>query len=89
MSAGPRTATWARCCGCWSTGQLDVEPLIGLELPVGRAAEAYAAINGESPPLAAVLTYDGEAAVRRETVRDRRPGLEGRPPRPTGPCGSR
>jgi predicted dehydrogenase/threonine dehydrogenase-like Zn-dependent dehydrogenase len=51
------------------TGQLQVEPLIALELPVARAPEAYRAINGESPPLAAVLTYDGEAAVRHETVR--------------------
>ena len=41
------------------TGQLVVDPLIGLELPVERASEAYAAINSADPPLAAVLTYPG------------------------------
>ena len=39
-------------------GQIELEPLIGLELPIDRAAEAYAAISGDSPPMAAVLTYD-------------------------------
>ena len=48
-----------------STGQLQVEPLIELELPVERAPEAYAAVNGPSPPLAAVLTYDAERAATR------------------------
>lgn len=40
-----------------ATGQLTVEPLIDLELPVSRAAEAYAALTGPEQPLAAVLTY--------------------------------
>ncbi|MDQ3103592.1 MAG: bi-domain-containing oxidoreductase [Actinomycetota bacterium] len=40
-----------------ASGSLDVEPLIGLELPVDRSDEAYAAIAGENPPMAAVLTY--------------------------------
>jgi predicted dehydrogenase/threonine dehydrogenase-like Zn-dependent dehydrogenase len=45
-------------------GQLRVDPLVGLELPIGRAGEAYVAINGAEPPLAAVLSYDaGQAAV--------------------------
>jgi predicted dehydrogenase/threonine dehydrogenase-like Zn-dependent dehydrogenase len=48
-----------------STGQLRVEPLIELELPLERASEAYAAVNGPSPPLAAVLTYDAERAAAR------------------------
>jgi predicted dehydrogenase/threonine dehydrogenase-like Zn-dependent dehydrogenase len=39
------------------TGQVRVEPLIGLELAADRAAEAYGALNGDAPPLAAVLTY--------------------------------
>jgi predicted dehydrogenase/threonine dehydrogenase-like Zn-dependent dehydrogenase len=39
--------------------QVAVEPLIGLELPVERAPEAYAALRSQSPPLAAVLLYPG------------------------------
>jgi predicted dehydrogenase/threonine dehydrogenase-like Zn-dependent dehydrogenase len=49
------------------TGQLDVEPLIELERPIAQAAEAYAAVNGSAPPLAAVLTYDSDATVARAT----------------------
>ena len=37
--------------------QVLVRPLVELELPVERAAEAYAALGRETPPLAAVLTY--------------------------------
>jgi polar amino acid transport system substrate-binding protein len=48
-----------------STGALRVEPLIGLERPVDRAAEAYDAINSPEPPLAAVLTYAGEEVAAR------------------------
>jgi predicted dehydrogenase/threonine dehydrogenase-like Zn-dependent dehydrogenase len=36
---------------------VSVEPLIGLELPVERAEEAYAALRSQPPPLAAVLRY--------------------------------
>jgi predicted dehydrogenase/threonine dehydrogenase-like Zn-dependent dehydrogenase len=46
-----------------ATGQLDVEPLIELERPIARAAEAYAAVNGPEPPLAGVLTYDSDATI--------------------------
>lgn len=46
-----------------ATGQLDVAPLIELERPVAQAAEAYAAVNGSDPPLAAVLTYDSDGTV--------------------------
>ena len=38
-------------------GAVRLDPLVELELRIERAAEAYAAIAGESPPLAAVLTY--------------------------------
>jgi predicted dehydrogenase/threonine dehydrogenase-like Zn-dependent dehydrogenase len=51
------------------TGQLDVGPLIELELPVGRAGEAYEALGGAEPPLAAVLTYETVEHSRREVVR--------------------
>jgi predicted dehydrogenase/threonine dehydrogenase-like Zn-dependent dehydrogenase len=47
------------------SGQLQVEPLIELEVPVTRAGEAYEAVNGPNPPLAAVITYDGEANAMR------------------------
>jgi len=40
-------------------GQVRVAPLIELERTLERALEAYAAIEGEAPPLAAVLTYEG------------------------------
>jgi predicted dehydrogenase len=40
------------------TGQVEVAPLVGLELPVERAHEAYEALNRHPPPLAAVLVYD-------------------------------
>jgi predicted dehydrogenase/threonine dehydrogenase-like Zn-dependent dehydrogenase len=40
-----------------AAGLVKVEPLIGLELPVERALEAYAALRSQPPPLAAVLDY--------------------------------
>lgn len=54
-----------------SAGAVRVEPLVDLELPAERAAEAYAQVNGDAPPLAAVLTYDAERTreARREIVR--------------------
>ncbi len=51
------------------TGQLDVEPLIEFDRPIARAAEAYAAVNGADPPLAAVLTYDSGATISRAAER--------------------
>jgi predicted dehydrogenase/threonine dehydrogenase-like Zn-dependent dehydrogenase len=54
-----------------ATGAVRVEPLVELELSADRAAEAYDALNGERPPLAAVLTYpDGprDLADRGESV---------------------
>ena len=52
-----------------ATGDVRVEPLIGLERPIQEAAEAYAAINSADPPLAAVLTYPVTArSVSAETI---------------------
>jgi predicted dehydrogenase/threonine dehydrogenase-like Zn-dependent dehydrogenase len=51
---------------------VTVEPLIGLEMPVERAAEAYAALRSQPPPLAAVLRYPSvrtHAAGTAESVR--------------------
>ncbi len=45
-----------------ATGQVRVEPLVDLELPAERAGEAYARVNGDTPPLAAVLTYRASRA---------------------------
>jgi predicted dehydrogenase/threonine dehydrogenase-like Zn-dependent dehydrogenase len=50
-----------------AAGSVVVEPLIGLELPVERAADAYAALHSQPPPLAAVLSYPGS--------RGREPGV--------------
>jgi predicted dehydrogenase len=43
-------------------GSVQIEQLIGLELPIDRAPEAYTAIGGAQPPLAAVLSYDADQA---------------------------
>jgi predicted dehydrogenase len=54
-----------------ATGQVRVEPLVGLEVSADRAGEAYRALNGDAPPLAAVLTYPGaprELPARPERV---------------------
>jgi predicted dehydrogenase/threonine dehydrogenase-like Zn-dependent dehydrogenase len=51
---------------------VTVEPLIGLELPVERADEAYAALHSQPPPLAAVLhypTFQRRTAAASESVR--------------------
>jgi predicted dehydrogenase/threonine dehydrogenase-like Zn-dependent dehydrogenase len=55
-----------------ATGQVRTAPLVDIEVPVERASEAYAAVNSDSPPLAAVLTYEAAATrsePRREVVR--------------------
>jgi polar amino acid transport system substrate-binding protein len=52
-----------------ASGDVQVAPLVDVELPAARAGEAYAAINGDQPPLAAVLTYPEQDAPRREVVR--------------------
>lgn len=57
-----------------AAGLVTVEPLIGLELPVERAQEAYAALRSQPPPLAAVLRYPdprGRSANASESVRVR------------------
>jgi predicted dehydrogenase/threonine dehydrogenase-like Zn-dependent dehydrogenase len=49
---------------------LAVEPLVGLELPVERACEAYAALQAQPPPLAVVLRYpDSPRHTATESVR--------------------
>jgi predicted dehydrogenase/threonine dehydrogenase-like Zn-dependent dehydrogenase len=55
-------------------GHVDVARLIDLERTVGDAPEAYAAVNSDRPPLAAVLTYDQQLAQPGEVVRVARPG---------------
>jgi predicted dehydrogenase/threonine dehydrogenase-like Zn-dependent dehydrogenase len=55
-------------------GAVRLGPLVGTTVPVDDAPDAYAAVNGESPPLAAVLTYADEAGLAagppaREVVR--------------------
>ena len=46
-----------------ATGAVRVEPLVELELTADRAAEAYARVNSDAPPLAAVLTYAPQRAL--------------------------
>jgi len=53
-------------------GLVAVDPLIELELPVARAAQAYEALAGDAPPLAAVLSYP-EGAARGPVPRDSAP----------------
>jgi predicted dehydrogenase/threonine dehydrogenase-like Zn-dependent dehydrogenase len=52
-----------------ASGAVQVAPLVDVEVPAERAGEAYAAVNGPEPPLAAVLTYPGRDESRREVVR--------------------
>jgi predicted dehydrogenase/threonine dehydrogenase-like Zn-dependent dehydrogenase len=57
-----------------AAGLVRVEPLVGLELPVARATEAYAALRSQPPPLAAVLRYpdwDQRTAARSDSIRVR------------------
>ena len=46
-------------------GAVRVDPLIEIDVAVERAEEAYRAVNGQSPPLAAVLTYAAAEEVSR------------------------
>jgi predicted dehydrogenase/threonine dehydrogenase-like Zn-dependent dehydrogenase len=55
-----------------ATGAVRVEPLVGMTLPVERVGEAYAAISGDAPPPAAVLTYEAPAEAPREVIRSSR-----------------
>jgi predicted dehydrogenase/threonine dehydrogenase-like Zn-dependent dehydrogenase len=54
------------------TRQLEVASLIEFELPVSRATEAYAALGGPEPPLAALLTYEPVERSLPEVVRTSR-----------------
>lgn len=58
-------------------GLLTLDPLIGLELPVDRALEAYEALAGDDPPLAAVITYaerPSAPVARSSATAERRDG---------------
>ncbi len=68
-----------------ATGDVALEKLVELELPVDRAGEAYAALAGADPPLAAVLSTRSARPIPLPS-RDR-PPLR-RQPR-TAKCASR
>jgi predicted dehydrogenase/threonine dehydrogenase-like Zn-dependent dehydrogenase len=58
---------------------VDVEPLIGLELPLERALEAYAALASQPPPLTAVLTYSRSrehATIASRSIRTSPPAAQ-------------
>ena len=57
-------------------GLVTLDPLVELELPVERAVEAYEALAGDEPPLAAVLVY-----AERDTAPVRAQLRTGRAPR--------
>jgi predicted dehydrogenase/threonine dehydrogenase-like Zn-dependent dehydrogenase len=40
-----------------AAGLVRMDSLVELEVPIDRAADAYAALSGDAPPAAAVLTY--------------------------------
>jgi len=48
---------------------VTLDPLVELELPVERATEAYEALAGDSPPLAAALSYPERKAAARPVAR--------------------
>ncbi len=52
-----------------SEGLVMLDPLVQLELPVERAVEAYEALAGDSPPLAAALTYAERSAPEKPVSR--------------------
>ena len=56
-----------------SEGLVTVDPLIQVEVPVERAVEAYEALAGSSPPLAAALTYAERSASERSIPRSSGP----------------
>ena len=62
-----------------ATGDVRVEPLTGIKLPVERAGEAYREIASENPPLATVLTYEGKTPARAEVVRTSPPSPKEKP----------
>ncbi|MEK6274713.1 MAG: Gfo/Idh/MocA family oxidoreductase [Actinomycetota bacterium] len=52
-----------------SEGLVRLDPLIQLEVPVERAVEAYEALAGSSPPLAAAVTYPKRSASQKPVAR--------------------
>ena len=63
--AGRRTAIWKRSSTCSASNAVRVDRLVEIERPVEQAAELYAAVAGQHPPLAAVVTYYGAALAAR------------------------
>ncbi len=60
-----------------SEGLVQLDPLIQLELPVERAVEAYDALAGTPPPLAAALTYSERSASEKPMTRSSAPSGSG------------
>jgi predicted dehydrogenase/threonine dehydrogenase-like Zn-dependent dehydrogenase len=56
-----------------SAGLITLDPLIEIELPIDRAVEAYEALAGSSPPLAAALTYPERSATEKPAARSSAP----------------
>jgi predicted dehydrogenase/threonine dehydrogenase-like Zn-dependent dehydrogenase len=52
-----------------STRQVEVDHLIEMEVPAEQALRAYAAVDAEDPPLAAVLTYEAGDRAREVPTR--------------------
>jgi predicted dehydrogenase/threonine dehydrogenase-like Zn-dependent dehydrogenase len=50
-------------------GLVKLDPLVELELPIERAAEAYEALAADAPPLAAALTYAERSPAARPVSR--------------------
>ena len=48
---------------------VKLEPLVEVEVPVERAVDAYEALAGDSPPLAAALTYSERSASAKPAAR--------------------
>jgi predicted dehydrogenase/threonine dehydrogenase-like Zn-dependent dehydrogenase len=60
-----------------SEGLVRLDPLVQVEVPVERAVEAYEALAGASPPLAAALTYAERSATERSIPRSSAPSSPG------------
>ena len=78
-------------------GLVTLDPLVELELPVERAADAYEALNGDSPPLAVALSYPerrpdasaGLTGIRRPRGRPRLARSGSRSSAPAASCARR
>jgi polar amino acid transport system substrate-binding protein len=59
-------------------GLVQLDPLVELELPIERAAEAYEALATDPPPLAAALTYPERPAATEPVSRASAPSAASR-----------